>query len=338
MKKTLIALAALGFAGGVMAQSSVTLYGIADAGIGKVQHGHIAVNTVTGKISAKTGANKVKMISGGDMNNLNSRVGFKGVEDLGQGLKVGFQFETGIDLNDGDTLTSGAGYWGRQANLWIGGDWGTFKMGRALTPSFNAAAVWELTGFANYSIVANTYGFGADSSRNNSQFMYSTPDFMGFQADVAYVLKHDNHDKAKWDLGLKYKNGPIGVGLSANKTKSSKTNWALGGQYDFGQFAVAASYSDRRSHNYLVEDVVTNTFYSVDARRRGVSIGGKARFDAFDVTLDVTRDTKKFGGWKKHTNALLEGKYHLSKRTFAYAAYQRWDGTNNYGIGLQHRF
>ena len=303
MKKSLIALAVLGFAGAAMAQSSVTLYGVADAGLGKAK---------------SAGDTKVNMQSAGTMNNGTSRLGVRGVEDLGGGLKAGFNFETGLSLENGNTSTAGAGFWGRAANLWLGGNWGTFQMGRTLNPSFYGVAAWELTGTANYSVVGNTYGY-VGGARNSSEFSYKTPDFGGLTAKLGYIMKADNGGNAKWDLNVIYANGPIAAGLSANKTKGQKVGYALGGKYNFGNFAVAASYSD----NHKV--------------RRGFSIGGTANFGAASVTLDLTRDTKNLAG-KKYTNGLLEGKYALSKRTFMYAAYLRLDGNNNYGLGVRHNF
>ena len=303
MKKSLIALAVLGFAGAAMAQSSVTLYGVADAGLGKAK---------------SAGDTKVNMQSAGTMNNGTSRLGVRGVEDLGGGLKAGFNFETGLSLENGNTSTAGAGFWGRAANLWLGGNWGTFQMGRTLNPSFYGVAAWELTGTANYSVVGNTYGY-VGGARNSSEFSYKTPNFGGLSAKLGYIMKADNGGNAKWDLNVVYANGPIAAGLSANKAKGQKVGYALGGKYNFGNFAVAASYSDNHK------------------ARRGFSIGGTAAFGAASVTLDLTRDTKNLAG-KKYTNGLLEGKYALSKRTFMYAAYLRLDGNNNYGLGVRHNF
>ena len=68
-------------------------------------------------------------------------------------------------------------------------------------------------------------------------------------------------------------------------------------------------------------------------------------FGAASVVLDVARQTKAaydLGGvsykGKKYTNALLEGRYALSKRTFVYANYIRLDNDNNYGVGMRHDF
>ena len=305
MKKSLIALAVIGFSGAAMAQSSVTLYGVADAAVGKM------------------GKDKTEMISAGVMNNGTSRLGVRGVEDLGGGLKAGFNFETGLSLEDGATSTAGGGYWGRAANLWLGGGWGTVKLGRTLNPSFYGTVAWELTGAAIYSVVTNTYNFAGSGPRNNSQISYKTPDFGGLSAEIGYILKPDNGDRAKWDMNVIYANGPIGAGLAVNKVKDGKTNYGLGGKYNFGNFVVAASYSQASVG---------------DLRRRGYSLGGTATFGAFALTLDLTRDTKNELTGDKYTNGLVEAKYALSKRTFVYGAFLRFDDTNNYGIGVRHNF
>jgi len=299
MQKTnRLALAVLALLGSTaaFAQSSVTLYGRVNTTVERQELGNVKTT--------------------GLFDN-NSRFGFKGTEDLGGGLKAGFNFETGLSLEDGSTAASGPGFWSRNANMWVGGNWGTFKMGRTLNLSFYGVAAWELTGTANYSVVANTYGY-VGGGRNSSQFSYKTPDMGGLSAELGYIFKDDNAGAAKWDLNVVYANGPIAAGLSANKAKGQKVGYSIGGKYNFGNFAVAASYSD----NHKV--------------RRGFSIGGTATFGAASVTLDLTRDTKH--PVKKYTNGLLEGKYALSKRTFLYAAYLRLDGENNYGLGVRHNF
>ena len=314
MKKSLIALAVVAASGAAMAQSSVTLYGVADAGIGKIKYGS------GGTTPGNDASNKVEFQSGSLMTNGNSRIGVRGVEDLGGGLKAGFNFESGLDLDDGATLGSGGGFWGRAANLWLGGGWGTVKLGRTLNPSFYGMAAWELTGAANYSVVGNTFGYsGNPTSRHNSQFSYKTPDLGGFSAELGYIFKPDNGGNARWDVNAIYANGPIGVGVAAHKQKNGKLGYGAGLKWSFSNFALAASYNDK------------------EKVRRGFSLGGSANFGAFTLTADVTRDTRNQLG-KKRTNFLLEGKYALSKRTFVYAAGLRLDGTTNWGLGVRHNF
>ena len=316
MKKSLIALAVLGLSGAAMAQSSVTLYGVADAGIGKIEAGSGLAAPLN------DASDKTEFISGSMMNNGTSRLGVRGVEDLGGGLKAGFQFETGLDLDNGGS--SGA-FWSRQANIWLGGNWGTVKLGRQFTPSYLTTSTFELTGAALYSVLANTYKFAGIGRRANSTFAYMTPNFGGFTGALAYVTKTDlATPKAAYDLGLMYANGPIGVGVSVNKFSTSKTNYQAGAKYSFGNFALAGSY--------------TQASNEAKAVRRGFGIGGSANFGAFALTVDLTRDTKNEWTGKKYTNGVVEAKYALSKRTFVYGAFLRLDSTNNYGIGVRHNF
>lgn len=115
-KKTLAAVAVLGaFAGSAFA-ANVTMYGIVDTGLGytSIDKGYGEdVNT----FDMRTGANSA------------SRFGIKGEEDLGNGLKVGFVLENGFDSDDGE-LGNGSRLFGREALLYVGGDFGELGMGR----------------------------------------------------------------------------------------------------------------------------------------------------------------------------------------------------------------
>ena len=324
MKKSLVALAVLGLSSVAMAQSAVTLYGVADAGVGKINKNVTGINN----------SGKWEFMGAGLMNNGDSRLGVKGTEDMGGGLNAGFNFETGLSLDNGATrggFLSG-GFWQRQANVWVGGAWGTVKLGRQFTPSYLANSMYDLTGMANYAVVGNTYGYlGVTDRRAPSAFAYVSPTFSGVTAAVGYVTKRDlGTSKDVWDAAVLYSNGPISAGLGVNKVSNSKTNYQLGGKYDFGGFAVAASYTSASQPESK-------------AVRRGFGLGGSATFGAFSAVLDLSRDTKNqwasgLGTNKKYTNGVVEVKYALSKRTSLYGAYLRLDKTNNYGLGLHHNF
>ncbi len=331
MKKTLIALAAVGACGAAVAQSSVTLYGIADAGVGRIKPGKTEF----------TGGNTL-------VNNTPSRIGLKGVEDLGGGNVAGFTFEAGLSLDDGSNVefdgspfgASSGRFWDRDANVFFGGGWGTVKLGRQVTPTHIAEFAYDLTGLANYSVVRNSYAAIGMGPWADSAFAYITPNMSGLQAAVAFVSKNDTGlRKNAWDLGVWYHNGPIAAGLSVNKgLDHGKTNYQLGAKYDFGNFALAASYHNATTDGVALPHGMDALGRAVELRRRGFSIGGQAKFGAFSVVLDVARDTKNEWGAKKYTNALLEGKYSLSKRTFFYGDVLRLDGQTHWGLGIQHNF
>lgn len=310
MKKTLIALAAVAATGVAFAQSSVTLYGVADAGI----------NKVTDASASFSGSST--------MNNGNSRWGIRGTEDLGGGLKAGFNFEQGVNIGTGELSQSGPGPFSRAAWMNLSGGFGEVRLGRTLNPSFFAAAAWELTGTANYSVVVSQFGPVLGGVRNSSQFQYTTPNMGGFTATLGYILKANNGgDNAKVDLNAIYRNGPIVVALGYNKVQDAEKNIHVGARYDFGAFRVGGAIIDPAG----------------DAR--GFAIGGTFNAGPVSLTLDVARDTEF-----KDTDLLLEAKYPLSKRTFTYAAVLR-DGGNKagalgaagenktgLGLGIRHNF
>ena len=327
MKKNLLALAALTLvSGAALAQSSVTLYGVADVGIGKMS-------------GQKTG-----MISGGLLNHTTSYIGFRGIEDLGGGLKTGFRLEQYVNMENGATASANGSFvkaetFGRAANVWLEGGFGQFKMGRSETPSYNAQVLWSVVGDANYSSPYGRYGAVGRESRASSQFSYKTPVFGGFSAEVAFVAKGDHGNKAKYDLNVIYDNGPIGAGIAYNKIQDAKANYALGAKYNFGMFALSVGYYDIRNP----ENATLPTGASM--KLAGYSIGGSVNFDNVTLAAELQRQrknevsvrntTQKF---KKYTEGVLAVKYSLSKRTFVYADYLRFENKNNYGVGIQHRF
>ncbi len=318
MKKSLIALAVLAASGVAMAQSSVTMYGVADLGL------------------VKSNGISAQMSGSGFMNNGTSRLGVSGVEDLGGGLKASFNFEHGLNMENGAGNLSGGQMWSRAAWLALQGGFGRFQMGRTLNPSFYGVAAWELTGASNYSVVGTQFNWTGQGPRTNSVFQYTTPNLSGFSATLGYVMKPDNmigldpQGNAKYDLNAIYRNGPLVAALSYNKTTDLKGNMALGASYDFGMAKVAGSIQNNGGPS------------------KGFTLGATVPVGAFALTFDIAREN---GTGMKNTDFLLEAKYALSKRTFAYAAYYK-DGDankaapggyitgakNHIGLGLRHNF
>lgn len=317
MKKSLIALAVLAASGVAMAQSSVTMYGVVDVGL------------------LKSNGTSAQMMGSTGQNNGTSRLGVRGTEDLGGGLKAFFNLEHGLSPETGAGNLSGGQMWSRAANMGISGGFGSLTMGRQLNPSFWGIAPWELTGTANYSAVGTQFGYTAGGVRDSSMFMYSTPNMGGFGAKLGYVMKQDTAapgvpGNAKVDLALTYGNGPLAVGLSYNKRNTFSSNMSLGARYDFGMFKVAGSIQDNGGPS------------------KGFTIGASAPVGPVSLTFDIAREN---GTGMKNTDFLLEAKYALSKRTFAYAVYYK-DGDSNgaapggyltgaknhLGLGVRHNF
>lgn len=147
MKKTLLALtaaaAACSASGAAFAQSSsVTLYGIADAGVSYQSH----VQSVPGQ-----GGSLFGVTSGGLSG---SRWGIRGVEDLGGGLKGIFVLESGFNIDTG-TSAQGNRLFGRQSYVGLQGDFGAVTLGRQQN------ALFQLFGEYDPMAVGNSYSLNA---------------------------------------------------------------------------------------------------------------------------------------------------------------------------------
>lgn len=312
MKKTLIALAAVAATGAAFAQSSVTLYGVADIGLQ----------------DTNAPGTKLQLNSSATMNNGTSRWGIRGTEDLGGGLKAGFNFEAGLSLDNGAAGTFSGAYFGRNAFMTLSGGFGEVSLGRRLNPAFYTAAAWELTGAANYSAGLSQFGAGLAGVRTSDMIMYTSPNMSGFVAQFGHRLKGDTGTKASNDLSLRYAQGPLSVAFNYNNNAGAPgNNKHLGASYDFGGFKLAGAWVDPAG------------------AAKGFTIGGTVNLGTVSLTADLARDTKA-----KDTDFVLEAKYPLSKRTFAYAAYLS-DGKkkpgalgattkniNGFGLGIRHNF
>lgn len=316
MKKSLLALAVLAASGAAFAQSSVTLYGVADLAI------------------TKTTGSGTQMSGNGAMNNGNSRFGLRGTEDLGGGMKASFNVEAAVNaengatelsaqttkLATGETVVTGATPTTFQRAAWaeLSGGFGAVRLGRGLTNGFYAAAAHELTGTANYSAWAATFGF-TGGTRNNSEIRYTTPQFVpGLTASIGYILKDDNGGKAKVDFNTIYAAGPLAASVAYSKVTDGEKSYMIGGSYNLGVAKIAASYQDPAGV------------------KKGFTIGAIAPFGPASIAVDIARDTNA-----KLTNFVVEGKYNLSKRTSLYAAVLRMDGattTTSTGVGVRHNF
>mgnify|MGYP006202297857 CR=1 FL=1 len=151
--KKIVAVSLVLASGAAFAQSSVTLYGIADMNIAS-------------RKSADTGERTTQVNSSGIYE---SRIGFKGSEDLGGGLKANFQLEQGIAMNTG--ATNG---FSRQSWVGLSGGFGAVKLGRALTAfqaPVNATDPWGTLQQASTAVL--TSGYFTDKE-NNLGFSYMT--------------------------------------------------------------------------------------------------------------------------------------------------------------------
>ena len=362
MKKTLLAAALLaGFAGVAHAQSSVTLYGLVDAGF------------VNEKIEGQKSRNAIDSGLAGQ-----SRWGIRGSEDLGNGLKAIFTLESGYTVDDGqstqgrlfgryafvglESATAGRLTLGRTTNLgflWGAGIVNPFGL------SYGRAAITSIFAYGQGD-------FGAGSRVNNSAYYYS-PSFSGFQGAVGYsfasgtlnggaeqeVAGNSNNNRLI-DAAVKYENGPLKAIVNYSYSNLSDAGKALnagakpkqllaGLTWDFGVVAVYGGYSNLRNplnNVFSYGAGITNNYANLYDKDNQYTLGLSAPFGAGKFMASYTKtSTSKVDGYS------VGYVYDLSKRTNVYAFFNDFDARQfvtktNYtdlsrrqlAFGLQHKF
>lgn len=243
MKKNLYAFGAfctLGLAAAHShAQSNVTLYGDIDQYIGFIKSagGHSIVGLNDGAI-------------------LRSRLGFRGVEDLGGGLQAKFTLEQGIGADSGAQADSSR-IFDRQAWVGLGNNSiGEFRIGRQNTEIFFIGGAIDYTERTTFGSIINTFGV---PSRYDNDISYKSPRIVGFQLSAHYALKETatepSGQRGVTQLALDYSNGPWRAGYAGLVAKPAKTATIdrqvqyhnLYADYDYGKGKIYLAYV--RSNN-----------------------------------------------------------------------------------------
>jgi len=222
MKKSLCALALAGLASaGAQAQSGATLYGIVD----------LPVEHVT-NVGA-TGASLTRMpgLSG----SVPSRLGFRGNEDLGAGLKAVYTLEMGIGVDTG-TFNQGGRAFGRQSFVGMAGDWGSLTLGRQYTMLFWSQTESDLLG-------PNTFGSGSldsylPNARADNAIAYRGT-FSGFTAGATYSFGRDTVNAGPSPAGTNC------AGESATDSSACR-EWSVLMKYDASSWGVSAAVDELR--------------------------------------------------------------------------------------------
>lgn len=343
MKKTLIALAVLGAASSVAyAQSNVTIYGVVDTGYIK----KTGVDTSMGE-------------------NVNSRIGFKGVEDLGDGLKATFNLEKRFNVNDGTNNSNANKDWEGAANVGLKhDDWGWVRLGR-----MNGIATENIRKFDPF----YQYGVGnmIDSTqrgvRTDNTLRYDSPEWAGFSFQASYSLGQNMNDKSRTYNDDDHSEWAL-VDRNNHSNGVDNDGYALGLNYKYGGFAATANYQvladSNRSHlwnaglSYAWDTVKVEALYQ-DTLDKGVKNGqnsdpkyivdwanssvrerqallgvewkvGPGRLNASAQWLGVegkgNRDDIDADAWK----VAVGYTYNLSKRTSLYGIVAYTDWGNDY--------
>ena len=242
MKKSLVALAVLAAAGAASAQSSVTLFGVVDAGVSYYSVKSAFYTNTLFAVPPLTVPGGVKrsqfaLSNGG---NASSRLGFRGTEDLGGGLAASFWLEAGINNDDG---SKGINNFNRRSTVSLSGGFGEVRLGRDYVPSFWNDTVFDPFGTVGVgqnligqvsSNLATVRGPGSAVSASdnyvrsgNSIGYFLPPNLGGFYGQVMYAL-HEN------------------VKSSDTAGSPSKRGRYVGGRFGYanGPLDIAAAYGE----------------------------------------------------------------------------------------------
>ncbi len=327
MQKKLIALAVAGLVSApVFAQSNVTIYGIAD-----VYYGY-----------GKDDDNKVNKIQSGGI--AGSRLGFKGSEDLGNGLKAVFTLEYGLELDSNTGVGAGAPAVGRQQFVGLQGGFGFIGAGRQYAPGYFYVAKYDTSAIVPLSpyhkfVQANGSNIQAGgASRVSNSVNYISPDFGGLTVNAIYGFNEVNQDDDRTagdlaQIGAQYNNGPVSVGLIYSQVKQdagalpsekfngiaddNKKEWFLGASYDFKVVKVTGMYNSVKDADNNND---TNKVWALGAIVP-VSAAGSVRLSY--ASADSDADDRDADGW---TVYYFHG---LSKRTTLYTGYARISNDDN---------
>ena len=325
MKKSLVALAALA-ATAAFAQSSVTLYGIADAYVGQTK---AFGNIVTPNPSSQTVVNSSGLSA--------SRIGLSVKEDLGAGLQGFVVFENGVNTDTG----TGAG--NRKSVLGLSGNFGTVSLGNQQDPLSQVLEnVLDAQADSAFSAVAGSRKAALFAATPNS-VRYDTPNFDGFTAAVQVGLGENKTaaTRAARDtaFNVQYANGPLALALAHQINEvvptvaTRQTTTALAGTYDFGMAKLNLGFTNAKTKTVAGND-------------KGINVGVTAPIGAFTVVGQLSRN--KFTNLKNVTSFGLEGHYALSKRTTSYVGFNQTKDNNlaapvnnkarAFGVGVRHVF
>nr|WP_315248316.1 porin [uncultured Duganella sp.] len=357
MKKISIAAAmtALFAAQPVLAQSSITVYGVADVGL-------------VGERGGSDG-NVTKLTSGPAAA---SRIGFKGTEDLGGGVAAFFILEAGYSIDTGAFASSSMPF-NRQSLIGLKSSAGSLMLGRQTTPYHNtlvAVADPFATGYAG--TIKNAFPDWGTNARTNNTVMYASPDVNGWSGDIAYSAGEQAGDsQAGRQLGASfgYSRGPLTVRFAySNRNndtaaaaghRSPAINQLLAANYDFGFVKFYAAIGIDKGFNSAPLGNTGNPFGGV-----APTASTDGREGLIGLTMPLARGTLMASlmhkddrtAYNQDANAWGIGyAYPLSKRTSVYAAYGSIDNRNGagytvannseagsgdraYNLGIRHSF
>lgn len=339
MQKKLIALAIAGLtSSAAFAQTNVTVYGLVDYGYAYRFDGRNLTNV------GPTPNSNSQLNSGQAQS---SRIGFKGTEDLGNGLKAVFQLEQGFLIDTGLQQTANSQFT-RQAYMGLSGNFGSVLGGRMYTPYYTFLVGLDPFGNGTVGRYSNAFNLAASVNGGNlinpvrfdNVLTYVSPSFGGFTVTGAFsnnVASQENSasnaaNNTFYAVLGKYVNGPItaaanyhyiaGGSAAPSNSIDNVQNFSLGGSYDFNAVKVMALWtwntieysglrvnpSDTTVNNYMAGATVPFGKWT-----------GKASYIYSDGNTNAGGDAQQLA---------VGLDYAFSKRTNIYTAYSWIDNSD----------
>lgn len=308
MKTPLIAALTLAGISTAFAQSSVTVFG------------HMDVNLAYSKVGDKS----TKAMDQGGYR-IPSRLGFRGIEDLGDGYAAEFWLEAAVFP---DTGTAQAAFWGRRSTVSISNArYGELRLGRDYVPTF-----WNVSNFAAF----GTVGVGGSSNllegwplglgsaitqvRASNSVGYFLPRNLGGVYGNFMVAAPEGRDGARYVGGrLGYESGPLNVAAAVGTTPVGRSDYkaaTVGGSYDFRTLVVYVNLAEYK----LADDKQRHGMVGVSIPvGLGVIRASFAQLLRSGPGVDAD-DARHFA---------IGYSYSLSKRTVLYSAYGRINNEGN---------
>ncbi|KVG59980.1 porin [Burkholderia territorii] len=323
-------------AGIAQAQSSVSLYGLADAFVGELH-------------PAGAAGNAWQVGSGGMTT---SYWGMSGAEDLGGGMKAVFTLESFYRINGGQVGSfPGQSFFGRNAFVGLSGHFGEVTLGRNTAPLFVSTLLFNPFGnsFVFSPMVVHSYlgsAMGAASLQSDTaiddSILYQTPEVGGLSASLLYsnagVAGHAG--QANYSANVLYFAGPFSATAAVQSLHTAslflngataQTAWMVGGAYRVHTVKLFAQYQRVDNNNHVTDDTV--------------QLGASVRVGSGNVLVSWagTRRRPSVSDHLRWSTAALGYDYPLSKRTDVYAAWRydtitRVSSGNSVGAGIRVKF
>ncbi len=266
----------------------------------------------------------------------NNWLGFRGQENLGQGLATIFNLETRFDTDNG-ALERSTTFWQGESTVGLkSDDYGTLRLGRALTPLWNT--VWKYEPWINSGFNASlaSYQTGsytsdgvhdlalgyADFSRFSHAVFYNSPDWNGVNVQAAMKVADDAAPNRARGASFIYTTDAWSAAASYEVNARNDDIWYLAGKYSWSDIALMGSYSRNKQIDLAQERtwLVAGTYtFGMNMLRTGYG-------------RNQDNDNHKISAGYVHN---------LSKRTTLYADFYREqlaEDTNGIALGMTHSF